>query len=146
MAKHLLQVLRERGLVEYGQTFTGDFVRDILGLQMPEVASKQTFDRIALTELAAVDYCRNVLLGEGKYLGQDGGGYRILLPSENAAQVERYVRNADGKLKRALKLSRNSPPLDTGPFDSQAARIMMKREGLKDRYRWAPNPTEPDNS
>jgi len=72
-------------------------------------------------------------LGDGKYLAGDRGGYRILLPSENSKQVETYMRSADKKLNRALKLTRNTPKLDTVKQDNSAARIMMKRESIRSR-------------
>jgi hypothetical protein len=130
--KDLLQRLQHRGLTEYGSTFHGDDVRQWIGLQLPETGTKREFDSIALKELAAVDYCRNFLLGEGKYLAQEGSGYRILLPSENKDQVEAYMQHADNKLKRALKLLRNMPTTDvSAPPDNTEARIMMKRSSLK---------------
>jgi len=129
--KCLLEWLRQEELTEYGSVFLGESVRDVIGLVMPEFGTKKEFDHVALRELSAVDYCRNVLLGEGKYLAQDQGDYRILLPSENARQIEQYIGNADNKLRRALKLSRNSPAIDGGVLDQTSARILMKREGLR---------------
>jgi hypothetical protein len=129
--KDLLQRLQHSGLTEFGSTFHGDDVRTWLGLEMPETGTKQEFDSVALKELSAIDYCRNFLLGEGKYLAQDGSGYRILLPSENRNQVESYMGHADNKLKRALKLLRNMPVTDTDAPDNTEARLLMKRESLK---------------
>ena len=129
--KCLLEWLRQEGLTEYGSVFLGDSVRGVIGLVMPEFGTKKEFDQVALRELSAIDYCRNTLLGEGKYLSQVQGDYRILLPSENARQIEQYISNADSKLRRALKLSRNSPAMDGGVLDQTSARILMKREGLK---------------
>ena len=129
--KCLLEWLRQEELTEYGSVFLGESVRDVIGLVMPEFGTKKEFDQVALRELSAVDYCRNVLLGEGKYLSQTQGDYRILLPSENARQIEQYIGNADNKLRRALKLSRNSPAMDGSTLDQTSARILMKREGLK---------------
>jgi hypothetical protein len=129
--KDLLQQLRRHGLTEYGSTFHGDSVRTWLDLEMPETGTKQAFDSIALKELSAIDYCRNALLNEGKYLTQDGSGYRVLLPSENRAQVDTYMNHADNKLKRALKLLRNTPAIDTETPDNTEARLTIKRETLK---------------
>lgn len=131
--KCLLAWMREQGLTEYGSIVSQDTVRGVIGIEMPDVASKRVFDGLALRELSATDYVRNVLLGEGKYLAQDRGEYRILLPSQNHEQVERYMSNADSKLKRALKLVRNMPQVDIhGPPDNLRARLLMKREGIKD--------------
>ena len=56
--------------------------------------------------------------------------HRVLLPSENKAQVDAYMESADRKLERALKLSRNSPKASHLP-DQTEARIMMRRKGYR---------------
>ena len=106
MSKELLAALRGRGLLEYGSVIKGEEVRDILGIEYPEVGTKKDFDEVALAELGAVDYVRNILLGEGKFIASHQGDYRILLPSENKRQVDAYMQQADRKLRRARKLSR----------------------------------------
>ena len=131
--KNLYQWLDDNELTEYGSVISGSDVRKCLGIDYPVLGTKAEFDAISLAELAAVDYCRNILLGDGKYLAGDRGGYRILLPSENSKQVETYMRSADKKLNRALKLTRNTPKLDTVKQDNSAARIMMKRESIRSR-------------
>ncbi|MCF7995783.1 MAG: hypothetical protein K9L88_13190 [Chromatiaceae bacterium] len=131
--KCLIQWLRNAHLDEYGSVILGVDVRKIIGIEYPEVGTRAEFDSLSLAELAAVDYARNILLGEGKYLTQQSGDYRILLPSENARQIQLYMQHADKKLKRALKLSRNSPLLDTHKQDNTSARILMKREAIKSR-------------
>lgn len=135
LPKGLLDELRKRQLTEYGTDIPGETIREILGIDYPEFGSKKAFDEVALTELAAVDYCRNVLLGEGKFLASENGGYRILLPSENKRQVDAYMAQADRKLRRAQKLSRNTPVIagDAVSASSSDVRITMKREGI--RYR-----------
>ena len=132
--KCLLAWMRQHGLDDYGAFFPAYRVRQVLGIEMPDVADRKTFDQLALQELSAVDYCRNVLLGEGKYLAQHQGDYRILLPSENVRQVELYMGSADNKLRRAMKLLRNTPSPDAPlgqPPGNVAARILMKREAIK---------------
>lgn len=129
--KDLLSWLRARRLDEYGSVIMGDDVRVVIGLEYPETASKAVFDSLGLKELSAVDYVRNVLLSEGKYLSAQAGDYRILLPSENARQVDLYMSHADNKLKRAQKLMRNTPPIDTAAPDNTDVRILMKRESIK---------------
>jgi hypothetical protein len=131
--KDLLSLLRAAGLTEYGATFSGDQVRGWLGIEMPHVASKRTFDALALQELSAIDYCRNQLLDEGKYLRTDGTGYRILLPSENMVQIEAYHKAASRKLKRAQKLVRTTPPTDGHhePADNVLARLLLKQDHMK---------------
>ena len=134
--KDLLDHLSASGKLEYGTVIMAEEVRLVLGIEFPDTASKRTFDSLALQELAGVDYVRNVLLGQGKYLGQDKGNYRILLPSENADQVRNYMGSADNKLRRALKLWDNTPAIDDeSPTERSniSARILLKRHGIKNR-------------
>ncbi|MFZ2125398.1 MAG: hypothetical protein WAV01_02115 [Candidatus Saccharimonadales bacterium] len=133
MSKELLTAMENAGFCDYGSVIPGQFVRNVIGLSYPEVATKAVFDQLALAELSAVDYVRNVLLGRGMYLTYVRGNYRILLPSENVKQVESYINSADSKLSRALKLSKNTPKMvDTYQHNDQThARILMKRNGLR---------------
>jgi hypothetical protein len=130
--KCLLEWIRASCLDDFGSVIHVDDVRRVIGIEYPEVGTRAQFEEITLIELSAVDYVRNVLLGEGKYLSRKNDSYRILLPSENASQVHLYMSHADKKLKRALKLSRNSPQIDQA-MDNTTARILMKREGIKSR-------------
>jgi hypothetical protein len=134
--RELFNSLNELGLLEYGSVIETAVVHELLGIETPAFGTRAQFDRLALTELAAIDYVRNILLGQGKYLSGTTGGYRILLPSENANQVELYIQSADKKLSRALKLSRNMPQqlASTNP-DQTEARILMKRHGIKTECR-----------
>lgn len=130
--KCLLAWMREHKHDEYGAVFLGDAVREVLGIRLPAIAEKKVFDQAALTELTAVDYCRNVLLGEGKYLSQHQGDYRILLPSENERQIRQYMSSADSKLRRGMKLSRNTPQSDESYRpDNNMARMLLKREAIR---------------
>lgn len=133
MSKELYETLKSRGSLEFGSYFYGHEVRKILGIEYPEIGTKEQFDEVALAELGAIDYVRNILLNEGKYLQGAGGNYRILLPSETQSQVENYMRQADKKLKRALRLSQSMPKLDSVNPDNSAARIMLKREAIRSR-------------
>jgi hypothetical protein len=128
--RDVYDTLDRAGLFDFGAVIPRGMVYDLLGLDVPEVASKAVFDRIAMLELQAMDYCRNMLLGHGKYLAGTPSGYRVLLPSENKAQVDAYMESADRKLERALKLSRNSPKASHLP-DQTEARIMMRRNGCR---------------
>jgi hypothetical protein len=131
--RNFMDHMRDMGWDEYGATFTKRDLYDFLGLEVPQFGTQHQFTQIALIEVAVIDYCRDILLGEGKYLTQTGGSYRVLLPHENVAQVEKYMSAADRKLGRALKLSRNSPK-QAGDSPSQTqARIMMKQFGLRER-------------
>ena len=131
--RDLFRFLDEAGLFEFGEFIERTMIYELLDLEMPALASKEVFDRLAMLELAAVDYCRNVLLGRGKYLAGVPSGYRVLLPSENKAQVDAYMYSADRKLLRALKLSRNMPDVNNDQPDQTEARIMMKRKGMRVR-------------
>lgn len=128
--RDVYDTLDRAGLFDFGAVIPRGMVYDLLGLDVPEVASKAVFDRIAMLELQSMDYCRNMLLGHGKYLAGTPSGYRVLLPSENKAQVDAYMESADRKLERALKLSRNSPKASHLP-DQTEARIMMRRKGYR---------------
>lgn len=113
--KDLLTTLRENSLLEYGATFTGADVRDILGIDTPDLSgmsfdtARRVMSRISLAEMAATDYVRAHLLNEGKYLKSVNGDYRVLMPSENENQVQIYIESATGKLLRGGKLLRNTP-------------------------------------
>jgi hypothetical protein len=138
----LLAQLTGLGLTEFGSVINGELVHHILGIEMPMTAPKSVYDQLALIELTCIDYCRNVLLGEGKYLSGTPSGYRILLPSENKKQIEGYVGSADRKLNRALKLSRNSP-VDTDTHDQIEARIMLKQSERRYPRRKPPEDDSP---
>ena len=131
MSKDLYTELETRGLLEYGSVIFVDTVREILGLSMPAYGTKKDFDEVTLAELGAVDYVRNILLGNGKYLQGSSGDYRVLLPSENKRQVDLYMGQADSKLRRALKLSKNMPST-AARHDNTNTRIMMKRESIRE--------------
>lgn len=131
--RDLYDYLKAEGLLEYGSVIPSSIVHEFLGLEVPAIGTKAQFDRLSLLELAAVDYVRNILLNSGKYLTGTPSGYRILLPSENAAQVEQYISSADKKLIRALKLCRNTPTTDGAAPDQIEARILMKQSGAPRR-------------
>lgn len=145
-ARELLDYFRANNLDQYGSVIDSESVRGVLGIEVPEVATMATFQELSMQELSAVDYVRKVLLREGKYLAQTKGNYRILLPSENAAQVESYMTSADKKLKRALILSKNTPA-DAKTMqhaDQVQARIIVKRESIKDKAPIRPTtPSQP---
>lgn len=129
--KDFYSALNEMGLLEYGSVIETKVVHELLEIDMPSSAPKRVYDQLALIELAAIDYVRNMLLGHGKYISGTTGGYRILLPSENAAQIDLYMESADRKLSRALKLSRNTPQEAKQSTDQTEARILMKRTGIR---------------
>lgn len=136
IGKGLLEFLVDSGAIEYGSVISGSTVRLFLGIKEPQGpisyqdAIKHSKEA-ALLELAAIDYVRNVLLGQGMYLGQDKGDYRIYLPSENAKQIEAYMGSADKKLRRALKLSRSTPKSDMVAVDNTDVRLLAKQEEIR---------------
>lgn len=130
----LLDSLEEMQLTEYGSVIGTVLVHEILGIRQPSIAPKAVYDRLAMTELAAIDYCRNALLAQGKYLQGTATGYRVLLPSENKGQVDAYMGSADRKLSRALKLSRNTPTQAANAQDQTEARILMKQGASRRAY------------
>jgi len=132
--KDFYATLNEMGLLEYGSVIETSLVHELLGIDMPSSAPKRVYDQLALLELAAIDYVRNMLLGHGKYITGTTGGYRILLPSENAAQIDLYMESADRKLSRALKLSRNTPQEAKSAPDQTEARILLKKSGIRRGY------------
>lgn len=130
--KDLYTELKALGLLEYGAIISRNIVHTIADITIPDFGTKKDFDKCALYELSVVDCVRKTLLNQGKYIAGIPSGYRILLPSENATQVERYMHNADAKLYRAQKLAQSSPITDTtSPSDNQLARIHAKRVALK---------------
>ena len=127
MSKELFTQLLARGLTGYGAEFPATLVHEILGIQYPESASKKVFDDLALRELGAIDYVRNILLGQGKYLESKGDIYRVCLPSENRMYVERYMKSADNKLRRANRLSRNTPQVAQVAPTQDNARMHLRQ-------------------
>jgi len=132
VARDLLDGLNSRGLLEYGSAIPTTLVHELLGLEMPEQAPKAVYDRLAMAELAAIDFCRNALLSQGKYLAGTSTGYRVLLPSENKGQIDSYMASADRKLSRALRLSRSTPVTAGVRSDQTEVRIHMKKQHLQD--------------
>lgn len=140
--KDFLSGLRAQKLTEFGAVILGNDVRKTLEIEYPSYEElkgmdsydiKRTFDKIGLAEMSAIDYVRNVLLNEGKYIRVEKGNYRILLPSENTEQIESYISSADKKLSRALKLSRNTPQRGGEKSEQLEARIMLKRQSHRHR-------------
>lgn len=127
MSKELFTALVDNGLVDYGSEFPASFVHEVLGLEFPESAPKRVYDDLALKELGAIDYVRNILLGQGKYLESKGDLYRVCLPSENRIYVERYMKSADKKLKRASRLSRSTPPVEAVGSSQNDVRMHFKQ-------------------
>lgn len=127
----MFDALEAEGLLEYGSFIPGEVVRAKLGLEMPNIGTKEQFDAVALAELSAIDAVREILLNFGKYLSGSGKGYRILTPGENTQQIDRYLAHAQNKIRRARKLERTSPAMTNGKPDQSAARILMVAKGAR---------------
>ena len=105
----VLETLHEKGLLEYGATFSADYFRGLCGIVVPDRGTRQEFNQVALAELAAIDFIRNVLIEKGRYIKSDNNAYRVLLPSENTKQANLMRESAKRKLSKAKKLEQNTP-------------------------------------
>jgi hypothetical protein len=124
--KEIFAEMKELGFFEYGAVIPRQKYLDFIGIIYPPQATRQEFEKLELEELSFVGYCRDQLLNSGKYLKQDGDSYRVLLPSENQKQVEHYMANADNKLKRAIKLAKNTPATLYADSHRDVVRATMK--------------------
>ncbi len=134
MTKHdIYSILEEEGYFEYGATIEGQTLRESFDIEEVEYpALKREIDKQQLEELSVTDYIRNKLLNEGKYFKQVRDHYRVLLPSENAAQVLSYMNSADNKLKRGLKLNKNTPS-QYKINQNDEVRAIMKQSNIKEQ-------------
>lgn len=130
-ADDLLQHLKTLGLLQYGAVIEREVVHEFLGVTMPALGTRAEFDAVSLAELSATGAVRDALLREGKYLAATRTGYRVLLPSENKAQIDAYMASARRKLNRAQKLNRTTPVAHNHQADQTEARILMQQEGLR---------------
>ncbi len=121
-------------LLEYGSVILREDIHKLLDIKVPDVGTKAEFDRITLIELSAIGYVRGELLKMGRYLAGTPAGYRVLLPSENAKQVELYINAASKKLKRAQTLSSNTPKEYKADLDRSEARSVMMQDGMRSRF------------
>ena len=124
-------ILKEAGFFEYGAVVESSLFRETFEIE--EViypAQRVDIDRQALQELSCIDYVRNKLLNEGKYIKQERDSYRVLLPSENTGQVLSYMTSADNKLKRGIKLNTNTSA-EFRISTNDEVRAIMKRESIK---------------
>jgi|GEM_PF-3025572 hypothetical protein len=130
----LFGYLNSQGSLEFGAVFKGSEVRKFLEIEYPIVGTRDDFSRVALFELNAIEYCRSTLLEEGKYLSGFKGDYRVLLPSENASQCDRFLKSAMRKLKRSARLSTNTPVGDHPPLNDKTVRAIMQENDIKNRH------------
>ncbi len=129
--RNIIQQMRHAGLLDHGAVFSGSEFREIFKLTMPKTGTKAEFDVITLEELSYAGFIKDILLNEGKYLKSERGDYRVLLPSENQQQIIAYMSQADKKLKRGIKLNKNTPT-EFKVNHQDEARMIIKRESIKD--------------
>ncbi len=134
MSKDLsFKQLKEAGFLEYGAVMESMLFREVFGVEeITYPAERRDIEKQVLEELTCIDYVRNKLLNEGKYIKRDGDIYRVLLPSENAGQVLSYMNSADNKLKKGIKLNTNTPT-EYKINANDEVRAIMKRESIKDQ-------------
>jgi len=129
--KDLYGFMADNDLLEFGSVITGEMVLAALNISYPETGTKQEFNDLDLYVLSAVEYVRKVIVEDGKYLAQSGGNYRILLPSENAQQCAKYIKSAQKKLNKSLRLSKNTPVGDYAPLHDMTARAHIKLASIR---------------
>jgi hypothetical protein len=122
--------LKSMGSLEYGSVIEAEALRQMAGIEIPEIGTREQFKEAALAELNVSDFIRGRLISEGKYFASFGSKYRVLLPSENANQVKKYMKSADSKLKRAIRLHDNTPK--EYRQDLTKVRIHSRQEGIKE--------------
>lgn len=124
--------MQDAGLVKHGVLIEESFVRETLGIVIPETGSFKSFQRLALIELNAIDYVREQLLNLGMCMPKHDGVYRIPLPSENVVIVSNWIDAASRKLRRANKLRSNTDRTVAPEVDQTSARILMQQEAIAD--------------
>jgi hypothetical protein len=130
--RELVDIMEELGLLEYGSHISGNKFRALCGIESIENGNYSDFKRLELEELTYSGYVRNYLLSKGRYFKQERDSYRVLLPSENIEQVRAYMRAADHKLKRGIKLDKNTPTEFRDLGNNEFARMVIKRESIKE--------------
>ena len=130
--KDLMEWFRDCGFDQYGAVMPHKALLDYLGIEVPRYGTWWDFKRIELELLDPVRHIRDTLLDEGKYLKKEKDVYRVLLPSENAAQIRSFEESADKKLRRAARLSRTTPVDHKDLYDTTEIRLRMKQESIRD--------------
>lgn len=125
----IYEALESMGLLEYGSTIKGETIRSIAGIEYPEVGTLEDFKEAQLKELSVTDYIRGKLIAKGRYLSSVKGDYRVLTPSENMNQVRSYMKSADSKLKRGIRLYDNTPKEFSD--DKVKTRIYMRAQSTR---------------
>lgn len=128
----LMEWFRANGFDQYGAVVTKEQLLHFLKIDVPLMGTWHDFRRVEIALLDPIRYIRDALLNEGKYLKGDRDVYRVLLPSENAAQVRSFEDSARKKLKRAATLSATTPSEHKDVRDNTEIRIAMKLHSIKD--------------
>lgn len=143
-APDLMEWFRANGFDQYGAVITKEQLLDFLKIDVPLVGTWHDFRKVELALLDPVRYLRDTLLHEGKYLKKDRDVFRILLPSENAAQIRSFEDSAGKKLKRAATLSATTPAEHKDVRDNTEIRLLMKLDSIKNSRPYG-NPKPPSN-
>ena len=128
MSKDLMKILTDNGLLEYGAVIDQELIYDALDIVMPETATREVFSELALREVSAISYVRNILIDRGMHLASNGQGrgYRIASPSENEERALLWEASGTRKMNRARRL-RTYTPKQVDEMPSQInARLVMK--------------------
>jgi len=123
--------LKKLEMLKYNAKFTESFLQCLSGIEVPAIGTRQTYNAISLAQLEVVTYLRDRLLPKGKYLSQCNGEFRVLTPSENIGQVNKYLDAADRKIKRAVTLNRETKCATTRNNKSSSA--FSKLESIKSK-------------
>jgi len=128
--RSIIDTMKEARMLDHGSYISGDEFRNYFGIKMPVMGKHSDFKSAELEELTCSGFLRDLLLNEGKYLKSEKDSYRILLPSENKEQVLSYMSQADKKLKRGIKLNKNTP-VEHKIQTQDEVRMIMKRDQVK---------------
>ena len=127
LMRELYGQLKDNGMLEYGAEIPRDLLLELLAIEVPQTATRDEWARLELQEMSAVDYVRNLLLDQGKYLERTRSGYRVALPSENMAQVDNYMSAADKKIRRGQRLLRSTPEQYVTERKDESARLHLRQ-------------------
>ena len=137
MSREAIQELQNRNLLGYGSFIPDSVIYNLIGIEIPESGTKEQFDAIRLKELSFVGSLRELLLDHGKYIAQVPNGYRILLPSENMAQVRAYEEAGNRKWGRARRLDKSTQRAAASPPQlGNETRLYLKTTS-RTRDRWS---------
>ena len=123
--KEYVENLERMGLVKYGSVIPGELIRSMAGIDLPEMGTRE--------QLSVTDYIRGKLISRGMYLSATKGDYRIITAGENQNQIASYMKSADSKLKRAIRLHDNTPKemIDK----SVKTRIHLRESAMKEQMK-----------